>query len=205
MKIIRAIMIVGIIVVCGYMLCEKQEMDKVQAGIAKKIIRFHVRANSDSKEDQELKLMVRDAVCEYLSPKLKESENIEMTRSIVNESIEEIKGIALEVIHSQGKDYTVEAYFEKAYFPLKVYGDMAFPPGEYEAFRIDIGGGKGQNWWCVMYPPLCFVDATYAVVPKESQEQLQQILTPTEYDALNIRNRKECDVEYEFKYLKFLN
>ena len=83
---------------------------------------------------------------------------------------------------------------------MKTYGDMTFPPGEYEAFRVDIGDAKGRNWWCVLYPPLCFVDAVYGEVPEESKEELKGVLSEDEYRTVSGDN-----VSFRIKYLKFLN
>ena len=83
---------------------------------------------------------------------------------------------------------------------MKSYADVTFPPGEYEAFRIDIGDAEGRNWWCVLYPPLCFVDAVYGELPKESKEQLKNVLTDDEYNAIT-----KVRYKYRFKYLTFLN
>lgn len=202
MKRLKLFGIAILFVVLGYLTYENKKMSEIQEGIAQKIIRFHVRANSDRKEDQELKLLVRDAVCEYLEEKLKNSESLDETRDILSKNSERIKEIAQDVIASEGKSYSVNVYFEEAYFPLKTYGDMTFPPGEYEAFRIDIGEAVGNNWWCVMYPPLCFVDSTYAIVPDETKEDFKEILTTKEYDAITIRNAKQEDIEFAFKWFE---
>ena len=83
---------------------------------------------------------------------------------------------------------------------MKTYGDMTIPPGEYEAFRVDIGEAQGKNWWCVLYPPLCFVDAVYGEVPEESKEELKGVLTEEEYSMVSGENEK-----FRFKYLKIFN
>ena len=98
------------------------------------------------------------------------------------------------------ENYDVAVYFENSYFPMKSYGDVTFPPGEYEAFRIDIGAHDGKNWWCVLYPPLCFVDTSYGVLPDTSKDTLKNILTEDEYNAIT-----NTRVEYRCKYLTFLN
>ena len=98
------------------------------------------------------------------------------------------------------ENYDVAVYFENSYFPMKSYGDVTFPPGEYEAFRIDIGDHDGKNWWCVLYPPLCFVDTSYGVLPDTSKDTLKNILTEDEYNAIT-----NTRVEYRCKYLTFLN
>lgn len=173
---------------------------KVQAGIAKQIIRFHVRANSDSDSDQQLKLLVKDSVVTYLEPLLSQSESTEMSRQILAEHAEEIRALALKVLQENDSAYDVKVYFEESYFPMKSYGDVTFPPGVYEAFRIDIGESAGKNWWCVLYPPLCFVDATYGVLPDDSKDTLKNILTDDEY---NVITKTQC--KFRFKYLTFLN
>lgn len=172
----------------------------IQKGIADSIIRFHVRANGDSEKDQQLKLKVKDKVVTYLKPLLAESESIDESREILENHRKDIKELADNTLKELGSDQRTEVYFERCYFPMKSYGDVTFPPGEYEAFRIDIGTGSGKNWWCVLYPPLCFVDATYGVLPEDSKETLENILTDDEYNAIT---KTQC--KYRFKYLTFLN
>lgn len=173
---------------------------EIQKALAEQIIRFHVRANSDSAADQQLKLKVKDSVVTYLSPLLEDSESIEKSREILKAHIEDIKNVALDVLETEGSSYDVDVYFEESYFPMKSYGDVTFPPGVYEAFRIDIGESSGKNWWCVLYPPLCFVDASMGVLPDSSKENLKNILTDEEYNAIT-----DTRYEFRFKYLTFLN
>lgn len=172
---------------------------RLQREIAESLIRFHVRANSDTDEDQALKLKVKDAVVEFLSGELSQADSVIAARDIIARNVEEIKRIADTVIAKEGYAYGVNAYFERSYFPLKQYGDMSFPPGEYEAFRVDIGEAVGHNWWCVLFPPLCFVDSACAVVPDDTKEDFQNRLSPKAYDAIT------GDYEVRFKYLTFLN
>ena len=127
-----------------------------------RIIRFHVRANSDMEEDQELKLKVRDKILEEMGDKFKDTKTIEESRIIIQENMEEIRDIALEVIKGEGLDYGVDVFLGIDDFPIRKYGNMVFPQGEYETLLVTIGKGQGQNWWCVMFPPLCFVDITHS-------------------------------------------
>ncbi len=156
----------------------------IQEGIAQKVLRFHVIANSDREEDQQLKLKVKDTLVESLSPQLKDLEDITMVRAAVSERLSEIKKIAEAVIQQQGYHYTVTVSLERCYFPLKVYGAYTFPPGYYEALLVRIGKAEGKNWWCVMFPPLCFVDETYSIVDENSKEKLLSLLSDEEYDEL---------------------
>ena len=173
---------------------------RIQESIAQNIIRFHVRANSDSDSDQQLKLKVKNEVTALLQPMLTNSDSVEQSRNIIAQHMQDIKDTALDTIHNDGYSYDVNVYFERSYFPMKSYADVTFPPGEYEAFRIDIGDADGRNWWCVLYPPLCFVDAVYGELPKESKEQLKNVLTDDEYNAIT-----KVRYKYRFKYLTFLN
>jgi stage II sporulation protein R len=156
----------------------------VQEGIAQKVLRFHVIANSDSEEDQQLKLIVKESLVNSLSPQLKDMDDITKVKAIIAEQLDTIKATAENIIQQQGYDYAVAVSLEKCYFPLKVYDNYAFPPGYYEALRVKIGKAEGKNWWCVMFPPLCFVDETYSIVDENSKEKLLELLSEEEYDAL---------------------
>ncbi len=177
----------------------------LQKEIASSLIRFHIRANSDSDEDQQLKLKVKDRVVEYLKGKLSDAGTLDGARNILYYGIDEIEHIALDVIHEEGYDYPVKIYFENAYFPLKTYGDMVFPAGEYEAFRIDIGSCEGRNWWCVLYPPLCFLDSVHAVVPDDTKEIFHNVLSEDAYDAITMGDLDNVNYQVRFRYLTFLN
>lgn len=150
-----------------------------------KLIRFHVLANSDSPKDQELKLKVRDKVIDFMGEKFADSESIEQTRIIVNENMENMKEIALKEIKENGKNYSVEIKLEPHEFPAKSYGEFTLPAGEYEAVRILIGEAKGENWWCVMFPPLCFVDARNGVTDSKTDENMKKHLTQEEYGQIS--------------------
>ena len=204
-KIIITIGLLAALFLVGTYFIGKSDTYKVQKEIADEIIRFHVRANSDSDEDQALKLKVKDRIVMYLEEALADANHLDEARNILYDGREKIKSLAIEVIQSEGYDYQVDVYFEEAYFPMKVYGDMSFPPGTYEAFRVDIGDACGKNWWCVLYPPLCFVDSTYSVVPKETKEQFQEILSEEAYSAICSEDTTENTYEFRFKFLTFLN
>ena len=185
------------LVIAGGRLYSDSEERQLQKGIASNIIRFHVRAESDSKEDQWLKLQVKEAVLAYISPVLSKSQSVDESRQLLYNESENIRNVAAATLRSLGDESDVNVYFENCYFPMKTYGDMTFPPGEYEAFRVDIGEAQGKNWWCVLYPPLCFVDAVYGEV---SKEELKGVLTEEEYSMVSGEN-----VKFRFKYLKIFN
>ncbi len=161
-----------------------QTAQAVHEDLSDHILRFHVLANSDSDEDQALKLSVKTAVLNYLENALPDNADLESTKVFLENHESDIKKIAEDTISSAGYDYSVSIFLEPWYFPTKSYGDLTFPCGTYDALRIVIGDGGGKNWWCVLYPSLCFVDATYGVVPEDSKEELQTILDEDTYEAL---------------------
>jgi len=168
----------------------------IQEGIADSIIRFHVIANSDSDEDQSLKIKVKDTLVKSLSPVLGNTASIDEARNILLDHLDSIQETAEAVIKEEGYNYSVDVSLEDCYFPLKVYGDCTFPPGIYEALRVRIGEAKGKNWWCVMFPPLCFVDETYSVVDEKTDAQLKHLLTEEEYETL-VKQKKPVKVKFK--------
>lgn len=148
------------------------------------ILRFHVRANSDSDQDQALKLAVKEDVVAMLKPLLADCGSVAESKEIVVNNLQNIYTTAVNTITEEGYDYPVKVYVTVEEFPAKTYGDLTFPEGKYQALRVDIGNALGQNWWCVMYPPLCFIDDATAVVSDEGKEILKENLSPAEYEAL---------------------
>lgn len=148
------------------------------------ILRFHVRANSDSKEDQELKLAVKEDVVTLIKPMLANCKTVEESKNVIVSHLQDIYKTAIDTIVEQGYDYSVNVYVTEEEFPAKTYGDLTFPQGRYQALRVDIGKAQGQNWWCVMFPPLCFIDDSTAVVSENGKELLKENLTPEEYADL---------------------
>ena len=165
------------------LLVEAREQ-RVQEKLSKEVFRFHVIANSDSEEDQKLKMDVKERVIAYMEEQLPESESASMTQKWAVSHISAIEEVARGVLRAQGYTTPVRASVTKVYFPDKTYGDITFPKGEYNALRIEIGEAKGQNWWCVLYPNLCFLDAVHAVVPEEGKEELRSVLDEEEYELI---------------------
>lgn len=177
------------------------DISTIQQGISHKIIRFHVIANSDSDADQALKLKVKEAVVNYTAELLCNSKSISETEDLLSSHTNDIISIANNVISENDYDYPVTAEITDTYFPTKSYVSYTFPPGTYRAFQIKIGEAKGKNWWCVLYPPLCFIDISHGTVNPESEELLKETLTTDEFQAVS----DEYTVKYRFKYLTFLN
>lgn len=172
----------------------------IQQSIADRIVRFHVISASDSEYEQGLKLLVKNAVLEMLSDELKDADSKEQTLERLTELTPDILKLVRGVLMQNGSSASVSASVTECYFPIKVYGDLTLPAGNYTAFRLVIGEGKGTNWWCVLYPRLCFVDATYGIVPDESKAEFKALLSEDEYNT--VFGQK---VVYRFKILKFLN
>ena len=151
---IAALLAVAVTLIWG--IWSLQEQDALE----KKMIRLHVLANSDEQYDQELKLQVRDKVLVEATALLEESADMQDARTRLENALPQLEQTARQEIAAQGYDYTVSARLENTEFPLKEYDGFALPAGEYLALRVLIGKAEGQNWWCVVYPPLCTAAAT---------------------------------------------
>ena len=136
------------------------------------LIRFHVIANSDSEKDQALKRKIRDLIVEEMTPAFAGINNLEEARTAVRLNLSRMEEIARAEIAREGFDYNVKAMLGRFWFPVKNYGDFTLPAGEYEAVRVVIGEGQGANWWCVLFPPVCFQDVSMVaenIAAEESQ------------------------------------
>ncbi len=187
-KKICVIIGIGIAVFVTGMMVQRKNRS-MQRELAEKVFRFHVLANSDSKEDQALKMQVKEAVISYMKQELPTAESAEVTKTWVQKNLSDIVRVAEQTVNDEGYQYPVTAEVTVCDFPDKTYGDITFPAGEYEALRIEIGEAKGQNWWCVLYPNLCFIDAVHAVVPKEGKEKLKEVLKEDTYRMVTATSR----------------
>lgn len=174
---------------------------RLQQSIAEKVLRFHVLANSDSECDQTLKLKVRDAVGAQMAEVLSEAESLVECKELVTAHMDAIERTAERVIAQEGYTYTVDAFLQEVSFPVKTYGNYTFPAGKYEALELVIGEGEGHNWWCVMYPNMCFSGSLYEVVDETAERELKEVLSSEEYETI----LSSGNYEVEFKYLTFLN
>ena len=162
-----------------------KQMENAQVKLADEVFRFHVLANSDDKDDQELKLKVRDEILSYMKECIPEGEK-DIIKLWTSTHLAEIEQTAFEVICEEGYDYPVTAQIVKCYFPDRRYGNVLFPKGYYEALRVEIGEASGHNWWCVLYPSLCFTDATCAVVTEEGEKELEKVLDHDTYETVTV-------------------
>lgn len=166
--------------------------------ISSKVLRFHVIAESDDADDQRRKLLVRDAVGEWMELKLENAENRAECEQIIEENKDQIKRIAEETLAQDGAAESVQVRLADVEFPDKEYGDYEFPAGTYRALQVIIGAGEGHNWWCVLYPNLCFSAEGYDVTGDGAKENLEQVLSPKEYQVI----LKERKYKLGFKYIK---
>ena len=136
-------------------------------------LRIHIRADSNEKEAQAVKYKVRDKVVEYLTPLVAECQTKAEAMQKMKCALEDIELVAREVLQEKGFDYGATADLERELFPTRVYGEYILPAGEYSALILRLGSGGGDNWWCVVYPPLCFVgDANANVIYKSKIKEI---------------------------------
>ncbi len=185
-------------------ICAISYAEDISTDIANSVFRLHVIANSDSDVDQNLKYIVRDNLLEYMNTLCANCTSKEEAITIANEHLEDFREIALNTIKAQGFDYSVNVSIGNFEFPTKHYGDISLPSGYYDALKVEIGEAKGQNWWCVMFPPLCFVDASSGIVPEESKENLENSLTDEEFSIVS-DNEENPSFKLKFKILEILN
>lgn len=201
-------------------------------------IRFHVIANSDAKADQELKLKVRDGVLAKINSELVQeamaqelsdfqtagaaamsrtegepesarvSLDLEQSRKYIQENLAEIEKAAARIVAENGYDYPVKAELGVKWIPQKSYGNVIFPSGNYEALNITIGSGKGQNWWCVLFPPLCLIGAEPSDdenLAEEAEELYKDVLLNEKYKPLTEKNEKPTTLKLKFKTLELID
>lgn len=152
----------------------------IQQQIATQVLRFHIRANSDTVADQQKKLRIKQSLLEWLTPILSENTSKSETIQCIRKNLPDIRKEATRMAAPEPVTVTLQ----KEWFPEKTYGTCTFPEGIYDALRVDIGQAKGHNWWCVLYPSLCFADAMEPSMTEEGEEKLQQVLDEDAYDLL---------------------
>jgi stage II sporulation protein R len=126
--------------------------------LAKDVLRLHILANSNMKEDQRIKLCVRDSVLEFIEQNAGDTQSKQEVASWVQAHLDDIEEVAERVVHEQGEDYSARAEIGTFAFPVKSYGEKVYPAGMYDALRVNLGAARGENWWCVIFPPLCLAD-----------------------------------------------
>ncbi len=160
-------------------------------------IRLRILANSDFEKDQAIKRKVRDAVNAQITLWVQDLTSMQEARKVINAKLPEIQAIAEKVVREQESDQSVKVEFGKVQFPTKLYGQFLYPAGEYQAILITLGSGEGANWWCVLYPPLCFLDFSNGVAVgngfEEEKKAKAKTVTPAKSAAKVEKVKAEVD------------
>ena len=194
MKISKKYFIIFILLFLYVMLYSFSYANNVVSDLSNSLFRLHVIANSNSKEDQNLKYLVRDELISYMNTLCSNVSSKEQAIAIANEHLDDFQKVANEVISKNGFNYSAKVQIGNFAFPTKTYGDISLPAGYYDALKVELGKAEGKNWWCVMFPSLCFVDINNGIVPEESKEELQASLLEEDYNLISSYNS-----EYKLK------
>lgn len=177
--------------------------DTTEKGISSSLLRLHIVANSDSNDDQSVKLAVRDAITEQFGQKLLAAGDIQKAKELTGQELASIKNTAEEILRENGFDYGASASVQRLHFPTRKYDNITLPSGEYDALRIVLGSGGGQNWWCVMYPPLCFSASSGGYADENAKNALKSSLTADEYSI--VTESGQIPVKIKFKLLEIFD
>ena len=184
--------------------CAQSYSNAVSSNISTAVFRLHVIANSDSNEDQQLKLKVRDSLLQYMNTLRSNCSTKEEAMLIANNHKNDFQEIAENVIIENNYNYPVKIKINNFYFPTKTYGDISLPAGYYDALRVEIGEAKGKNWWCVMFPSLCFIDISSGVVSSEGKENLEKNLDSESYEIIS-ESKVSPEFKFKFKVLEMFS
>jgi stage II sporulation protein R len=171
----------------------------ISSDLSDNFFRLHILANSNSEEDQNLKLKVRDKIIEYMETLSYDGLSKEDAMILTSEHLSDFKRIALNTIEEEGYSYDVNLSIGNFYFPTKEYGNISLPAGYYDALKIEIGNAQGQNWWCSLFPPLCFVDVSSGVIDEDTSEDLENSLSDEEFSIIT---ENDGTVKLKFKIVE---
>ncbi|MCT2538296.1 stage II sporulation protein R [Aquibacillus koreensis] len=196
----------------GFSLGENQQRftDSEYQVIPDDAIRLRILANSDKDDDQELKRQIRDVVNKEITKWVEDVTEIEQAREMIQDRLDDIEAIVESELEAKGLDYTYKVeYGKNVNFPTKVYGEYIYPAGEYEAILISLGEAKGANWWCVLFPPLCFLDfsngSSVAEEEPEEKEKKKEEKQEDEKKFVAEEEPEEEEVEFKFFFMKWFS
>lgn len=178
-------------------ICAQNYVSAVSSNLSEAVFRLHVIANSDSSEDQALKLKVRDSLLNYMNDICSNCTTKEEAISLADENKKNFQQIAEQTISENGYNYPVKINIDNFYFPTKNYGDITLPAGFYDALRVEIGEAKGKNWWCVMFPSLCFIDVSSGIVDDSAKENLEKNLEEESYSIISDKDNSEIKLKFK--------
>ena len=196
---IKSLLLLFILFFLYVVICASSYVNAVSTDLAESVFRLHVVANSDSEEDQNLKYIVRDELINYMNTIAENANSKEEVIKIANSHLNDFYAIANETIQEQGFHYSVKISIGNFDFPTKTYGDISLPAGSYDALKVEIGDAKGKNWWCVMFPPLCFVDVSSGIVPDNSKETLKENMSEEDYAIIS---ENSGEIKLKFKIIE---
>ena len=199
---LKTFIILSILLILFFIVTAYSYATNISEGLSENIFRLHILANSDSEEDQTLKLKVRDAVFEYMKTLTNDMTDKQAVIELSKKHLQDFKKIAEDVICQNGYDYSVNIEIGNFYFPTKYYGNISLPAGNYDALKIEIGKANGQNWWCSLFPPLCFVSISSGVVDEEGEEYLKENLSEEEFEIIS---SSSSEIEFKFKIVELMN
>ncbi|MCL2387418.1 MAG: stage II sporulation protein R [Defluviitaleaceae bacterium] len=199
-KILAVSVCIGMLLALGVAAFTYVYSETTQRNISENVIRFHVMAHSDNEEDQALKDHVSKELLEHFAETLSTATDIESTRATLTALLPEFQEHAENVIREAGFNHSVTANMSTVFFPTQFYGNIAFPSGKYEAVQITIGNGEGQNWWCLMFPPLCYVDMT---ATEESRQILNETISEEGFRLLMHQEEKSPELAVRFRIVEW--
>ncbi len=199
---LKTFIILSILLILFFIVTAYSYATSISQGLGENIFRLHILANSDSEEDQTLKLKVRDAILEYMKTLTDDMSDKQAVIELSRQHMQDFQEIAERVIFENRYDYSVNIEIGNFYFPTKYYGNISLPAGNYDALKIQIGEAKGQNWWCSLFPPLCFVSISSGVVEEEGEQYLKENLSDEEFEIIS---SSSSDIEFKFKIVELMN
>lgn len=200
LKILRIIFSLSLLLSLYILISAHSYANAVSNDLSTAVFRLHVIANSDSSEDQSLKLKVRDNLLEYMNSISSECKTKTEAIKLAEENIAIFKQIAQKTVMENGYNYPINISIGNFYFPTKFYGDISLPSGYYDALKVEIGEAKGKNWWCVMFPSLCFIDINSGVVDDDAKENLKENLNSESYSVISSTSP---ELKFKFKIIEF--
>lgn len=196
------ILLLVILLITFIFITTKSYANSVFDNLSENVFRLHIIANSDSAEDQNLKLKVRDEIINYMKNLTSNCNTKDEVISITENHLSDLANIAKDTILKNGYDYDVTAQLGNFYFPTKYYGNVSMPAGNYDAIRIKIGNAEGQNWWCSLFPSLCFTDVSTGIIDKKAENTLKSNLDSEEFSLITSKNK---EIKFKFKLIEFFN
>lgn len=200
LKILRIIFSLSLLLSLYILISAHSYANAVSNDLSTAVFRLHVIANSDSSEDQSLKLKVRDNLLEYMNSISSECKTKTEAIKLAEENIDIFKQIAQKTVIENGYNYPINISIGNFHFPTKFYGDISLPSGYYDALKVEIGEAKGKNWWCVMFPSLCFIDINSGVVDDDAKENLKENLKSESYSVISSTSP---ELKFKFKIIEF--